>query len=124
MDFMEIDGVKFPFPYMLSLLKFIFQDYTSLKLLRNGNSHETNYWMSFLEIISVDMLRLVELNLSEELILEYQSYVSYNHWNNDFMIRKSCKNLDSAVKFLKLHFGHLEYKQFKKHTSRHLRVIK
>lgn len=124
MDVVEIDGTKFLFPQTFNLLKFIFKNYTTLGLLRKLEDLDNLDWMDYLETISVDLLQLVELNLNKSLVLEYKSYILNNSWNNEFSVRKSCKNIDKAVKFLKLHFGHLEYQQLKRQHFSKLRVVK
>jgi hypothetical protein len=64
--------------------------------------------MDYLEILSCEMTLLVEKNLSPEHISEYKSYIRNNDWSNDLAIRRSCKNIDKAVNFLKVHFAPLK----------------
>jgi hypothetical protein len=122
----ECDGVKLPSWYTLDFLNVIFKDYTSLYELRNQTSDlfTAPIWMEYLDLMSYDMLTLVELNLSVELLAEYRSYVRGNDWSNDLAIRRSCKEIDKAVKFLKNHFGHLRNKKVKQIKQSHLTVIK
>ena len=73
------------------------------------------------------MLTLVELNLGPELIEEYKNYVQNNNWSTEFLIRQSCKNVDNAVKFLRIHFDKLRGKKRTlnvKKKQRHLKLVK
>lgn len=125
----EPDKIKFPSEYSLDFLNILFTDYTTMWKLRYQPTDlfSVPIWLEFLDIISHDMLTLVELNLGPELIEEYKNYVQNNNWSTEFLIRQSCKNIDNAVKFLRIHFDKLKGKKRTldvKKKQRHLKIVK
>lgn len=126
MEHIQYEGTKLPSFYSLEFLNILFSDYSNLWEIRNLSTDDFNapIWLEYLDLVSHDMLMLVEMNLSPELIKEYNSYVKDNDWSNDLAIRRSCKKIDKAVKFLKKHFGELKNKKVIKNKERKLRVVK
>ena len=125
----EFDGIKLPSEYSLDFLNILFSDYTMMWKMRYQPTDlfSVPIWLEFLDIISHDMLTLVELNLGQELIEEYKTYVQNNNWSTEFLIRQSCKNIDNAVKFLRIHFDKLRGKKRTlnvKKKQRHLKLVK
>ena len=103
-------GISLPTPYSLNFINILFSHYTSLWEIKNRpDDYITKpLWVQFLMIVSNDMLSLVKANLEPELIEEYKKYVTKNDWDSEFGIRLSCKKIDKAVNFLKIHFPKLE----------------
>jgi hypothetical protein len=64
------------------------------------------------------------LSLEIQVVQEYRQYIKNNDWSNDFAIRKSCKNIDKAVEFLKKHFIGLKGLKMSDIKNRHLTIIK
>ena len=127
----KYNGVKLPSQHTLSFLNTIFSDYTTLWQIRKLQPAVSSdpVWLEYLDIISNDMMRLVEMNLTSDLVTVYKIYVRDNDWSNDLSIRRSCKNIDKAVEFLKIHF----YQQLNGATlpeppkpakPKHLKVVK
>ena len=125
---LELDKIKLPSEYSLDFLNILFTDYTTMWKLRYQPTDlfSVPIWLEFLDIISHDMLTLVELNLGQELIDEYKRYVQNNNWSTEFLIRQSCKNIDNAVRFLRIHFDKLRGKKRTlngKKNQRHLKIV-
>lgn len=115
---------KLPSCYSLVFINIIFNDYTTLLEIRNQSELIKPTWWEYLDVISNDMLTLVCTNLSYELAIEYRTYVKNNCWDNDLAIRRSCKNIDKAVEFLKIHFAELKGLKLKDIKNRHLELVK
>jgi hypothetical protein len=103
----------------------LFSDYTNLWDIRNSVTHlSESIWLEYLDIISNDMLALIEINLNQELITEYKRYITNNDWSNELAIRRSCKQIDMAVKFLKFYFIKLKGQKSKNVKKSHLKIVK
>jgi len=122
-SYLECEGFKLPSEYTLDFLNILFTEYTTLWNIRSqpSNLWTAPIWLELLDIISCDMMALVELNLAPELVKEYRGYTKKNEWTSDIAVRRSCKNIDKAVVFLKEHFRPLRGKKLKK--KRHLEIV-
>lgn len=126
MEHITCNNFKLPNWYALAFLNIIFSEYTTLWEIRNlpSDLYSAPIWLEYLDVLCNDMRSLVELNLSEDLILEYKMYIRNNSWSNDLAIRRSCKNVDKAVKFLKKHFIGLKGLKMSDVKNRHLKIVK
>ena len=126
MENIQCEGTRLPSWYTLEFLHILFSDYSNLWDIRSQSTdlYSAPIWMEYLDLVSHDMLTLVEMNLSPELIEEYKGFIRDNDWYDELSIRRSCKKIDKAVKFLKKHFGELKNKKVVKNKERKLRVVK
>lgn len=128
------NGFQLQSEHVLSIIDNIFDNYTNLMDIRNRQltgPHKYPVWLEYLSNIQNDLLLLVETNLSPELIIEYMDIINNNTWNNELAIRRSCKNVDKAIEFIKKHFILLygqqkivKEQQLKNNKKSHLKVIK
>ena len=120
---LECEGFILPSEYTLDFLNILFTEYTTLWKVRSQpfDLWVAPIWLEILDIVSCDMMALVELNLDQEFINEYRGYTKKNEWTSEIAVRRSCKNIDKAVCFLKEHFQSLRGKRLEK--KRHLEVV-